>query len=837
MSFQCTVEYESRKHAYRNINKTSLLNKSRKWHSRLTVSSRISLCSIEWKMIEMSVDKETVLAGDGRGDPMTHQQPQQLAECTGSCTNAPKALVATSGSLEDGTACSVAAFSGSVVLTEQLTNDSNSSGGCSRTESMGLGPRNHFRPKNGLQQQQQQQQQQPQQQKMNKRRYSMNVGFKHPGFSKRRRRANSESDPVLPTNFLLGGNIFDPLNLNSLLDEEVNRALNAETPKSSPLPAKSRDPVEILIPKDITDPLNLNSTGGDSNILVSPLKSGGRKRHRNRHHGGGGGGMATAQLDLSLSEKSKPGEGCAAAAGGASLPSLPAPRDPAAASVVPEAPKAGAVVLLTPVPESPRPYELNTSINCRDEVVPPILPRSQSHVATSTSLQSQTQGAANSAPVTSSSTQQLPPARHRKRRRTSSKSDSSVTPTPSAKKGSVDRGRGPGSGKRPQTFHTPIGGGGAGSLPASGRFGHQQPRNRRKQQKFQYGNYNKYYGYRNLGLSEDPRLRVLKPEWFRGKAVLDLGCNTGHMTLTIATNWHPARILGLDIDGGLVHAARQNIRHYLSELQAQEARRSAAGWQAKEGTGIKTQEGGWKDEKKHRIQEQKAKLTEKGGNKMEGKREAGLKQEAVTPMDTLPSDPRKRRGSGKETKAGKGGLTEGALATRVPLGVGRPFPISLRICRGPIAAPPLLHTIPGDFPANVSFVKGNYVLENDTQLHTQQPEYDVILCLSMTKWVHLNWGDGGVQRLFKRAFRHLQPGGIFILEPQPWASYGKRKRLTETTYKNYYNIRFKPDRFTSYLTSEVGFSSYELIGTPKSSSRGFQRPIYLFHKGPSCSRK
>ena len=60
-------------------------------------------------------------------------------------------------------------------------------------------------------------------QRIGKRRYSLGVGFK--GLAKRRRRANSDSqsEPVLPSNFLLGGNIFDPLNLNSLLDEEVNR--------------------------------------------------------------------------------------------------------------------------------------------------------------------------------------------------------------------------------------------------------------------------------------------------------------------------------------------------------------------------------------------------------------------------------------------------------------------------------------------------------------------------------------------------------------------------------------------------------------------------------------
>lgn len=96
-----------------------------------------------------------------------------------------------------------------------------------------------------------------------KRRYSMGVGFK--GLAKRRRRANSDSqsEPVLPSHFLLGGNIFDPLNLNSLLDEDVNKATNQETPKCSPLPLRGEDPVEILVPRDITDPLNLKGGAGD----------------------------------------------------------------------------------------------------------------------------------------------------------------------------------------------------------------------------------------------------------------------------------------------------------------------------------------------------------------------------------------------------------------------------------------------------------------------------------------------------------------------------------------------------------------------------------------------
>jgi 7SK snRNA methylphosphate capping enzyme len=144
-------------------------------------------------------------------------------------------------------------------------------------------------------------------------------------------------------------------------------------------------------------------------------------------------------------------------------------------------------------------------------------------------------------------------------------------------------------------------------------------------------------------------------------------------------------------------------------------------------------------------------------------------------------------------------------------------------------------TIP--FPYNVSFRQENYVLESDELLEGVRPEFDLILCLSITKWIHLNSGDDGLKRFFRRAFLHLRPGGKLILEPQPWSSYKRKKKLTEKIFETFKAIRFYPDKFQDYLLKEVGFSTMEKLTTPTHSSKGFQRPLMVFTKAEATPRR
>lgn len=87
---------------------------------------------------------------------------------------------------------------------------------------------------------------------------------------------------IPPTKFLLGGNISDPLNLNSLQDEAL-ASMSAVTPKSSPITTPPK--VEVIIPPNIFDPLHLLDPVDSIEYekqLVSPIKARRLNKQRSR---------------------------------------------------------------------------------------------------------------------------------------------------------------------------------------------------------------------------------------------------------------------------------------------------------------------------------------------------------------------------------------------------------------------------------------------------------------------------------------------------------------------------------------------------------------------------
>jgi len=66
-----------------------------------------------------------------------------------------------------------------------------------------------------------------------------------------------------------------------------------------------------------------------------------------------------------------------------------------------------------------------------------------------------------------------------------------------------------------------------------------------------------------------------------------------------------------------------------------------------------------------------------------------------------------------------------------------------------------------------------------TEIPEDAEHYNVVIAFSISKWIHLNGGDEALKAFFRRVYDVLEPGGIFVLEPQAWETYAKAKRMDE----------------------------------------------------------
>uniref|UniRef100_UPI00358F5034 7SK snRNA methylphosphate capping enzyme-like n=1 Tax=Myxine glutinosa TaxID=7769 RepID=UPI00358F5034 len=476
------------------------------------------------------------------------------------------------------------------------------------------------------------------------------------------------------------------------------------------------------------------------------------------------------------------------------------------------------------VTSSVLPYELNTVINPRDEIVPPLLPIKHGG-----------------------------PGRARRRRRGSSraKQEPGVADTDALREGNagLDRSRGRRRNRKRVISQVHV----------------VLPYLRAADARYRHGCYPR--GDEPHWCGEDPRLTALPRDWIFGRRVLDVGCGTGKVAIQAARDFGAAEVIGIDIDKKIVQYARQDLWDHL--WQAQDSCTRAFS-QAPNNSDSATEPNTAPCFTKN--------LTPSPVRKFKS---------GVVPVRTGSNF------SGRPGSRGIGRLCSrtGPSAALACSPMGRTLPCSLRTCLGPLVpgvlpfAQPLMvekvesegavAEIKGDdvdardaqckgrdqglkkisspilqsqapslpiglsssqpctFPYNVAFLQANAV-PSETPPNTREATFDLVLCLNVTKWIHLCGGDTALRNTLLGLAQRTRPGGRLVLQAQPLSSYARHRHCTETILGNYQGLKLYPDSFDSLLLSpEAGFCSCQILKLPRHTPPHLRYPLQVFNKSGS----
>lgn len=247
------------------------------------------------------------------------------------------------------------------------------------------------------------------------------------------------------------------------------------------------------------------------------------------------------------------------------------------------------------------------------------------------------------------------------------------------------------------------------------------PEFQRGRREFTHGNYNTYYRWRSEALSKeaqeklieeapqfawiDPRLSLLSRKYqlevFTGKCVLDVGCNVGHLAITIAGLLGAFRVTGVDICVQLISKALETLRAIKFHFYFKHLPTCSV---------------------------------------------PGLNQD--NPLSYfrhfLPPVPNSIHEFSDPLKS----LSQAVGTSNVP------------------NEPPSL-----PFPFNIEFRAEEFSRfpkpGHSNATRSEIGTYDTIMALSVTKWIHLNTGDQGMKRTFRKIYEFLKPGeGKVLSIPQ-----------------------------------------------------------------------
>lgn len=107
-----------------------------------------------------------------------------------------------------------------------------------------------------------------------------------------------------------------------------------------------------------------------------------------------------------------------------------------------------------------------------------------------------------------------------------------------------------------------------------------------------------------------------------------------------------------------------------------------------------------------------------------------------------------------------------------------------------------------DWPC-VRFASADWVASADRAI---SGPYDVILALSVIKWIHLEHLDEGVETFFRKCATCLRSGGHLIIELQTWDSYEKAVRPNHSPHfrENMKQLVYRPETSFEGLLAEHG---------------------------------
>eukprot|EP01024_Parvocaulis_polyphysoides_P068110 TRINITY_DN8252_c1_g1_i1.p1 TRINITY_DN8252_c1_g1~~TRINITY_DN8252_c1_g1_i1.p1 ORF type:complete len:589 (-),score=131.48 TRINITY_DN8252_c1_g1_i1:90-1856(-) len=409
----------------------------------------------------------------------------------------------------------------------------------------------------------------------------------------------------------------------------------------------------------------------------------------------------------------------------------------------------------------------------------------------------------------------------------------------------------------------------------------QQKDKKPQSQVFQYGNYPNYYNMRrNTDSFLDPRVVQFRQDWFKGKSVLDVGCHQGRIGLQIARLFSISKYVGVDIDPVLIAKAVGSLNHFrrvirdklknaiiekkkeeqrlgiileqtqekkqqennqqqgenLSQVEADQKLMQqnnknqfgeVQGGNLQNNDGQKTKIGNFGGEEKFmekEAQKRDEKNDEDDNNKMEVETSEKNVVKSNKQQDDFSSEKNQEQILDSNQQLEKNNKNGGQQENQNDENV-----VNQKSLEDPVNSTEiqiLKNAVRG--LDNFKFVNQDFmnfeVAENE--------KFDVILCLSVMKWIHFHHGDAGVKNLFNYLGEIIKQNGILLLEYQELSTYRTdiKKCRGYLKYDKMDQFKFTPDQFVPFLLTEVGFEQVEIMQIQTENKNNFQRKVQVLRK-------